>query len=71
MIEEVSAGGIVVFKNTILLLKNLMEIGYCQREERKKNEDIRETALREVFEESGVKAEIKRYIGMVHYTYKI
>ncbi len=48
-----------------------MEIGYCQREERKKNEDIRETALREVFEESGVKAEIKRYIGMVHYTYKI
>ncbi len=34
MIEEVSAGGVVIFGNTLLLLKkNLMEIGYCLKEE--------------------------------------
>ncbi len=37
-----------------------MAIGFYLKEEQKKNEDIRETALREVFEESGVKAEIKK-----------
>ncbi|NMA86522.1 MAG: NUDIX hydrolase [Tissierellia bacterium] len=70
MIEEVSAGGIVVFKNTILLLKKFNGDWVLPKGRTEKNEDIRETALREVFEESGVKAEIKRYIGMVHYTYK-
>ncbi len=45
-------------------------MGTAKGKNGKKTEDIRETALREVFEESGVKAEIKRYIGMVHYTYK-
>ncbi|NMB06850.1 MAG: NUDIX hydrolase [Tissierellia bacterium] len=70
MIEEVSAGGVVVFKNTILLLKKFNGDWVLPKGRTEKNEDIRETALREVFEESGVKAEIKKYLGMVHYTYK-
>ena len=70
MIEEVSAGGVVVFKNTILLLKKFNGDWVLPKGRTEKNEDIRETALREVFEEAGVKAEIKKYIGMVHYTYK-
>ena len=69
MTEEVSAGGVVVFKNTILLLRKFNGDWVLPKGRTEKSEDIRET-LREVFEESGVKAEIKKYIGMVHYTYK-
>ncbi|MCF6461745.1 NUDIX hydrolase [Clostridium sp. Cult3] len=70
MIEEVSAGGIVVFGNTLLLLKKFNGDWVLPKGRVEKDEDIRETALREVLEESGVKGEILRYIGMVHYTYK-
>jgi 8-oxo-dGTP pyrophosphatase MutT (NUDIX family) len=70
MIEEVSAGGVVVFKNTILLLKKFNGDWVLPKGRTEKGEDIRETALREVFEESQVKAEIIKYIGMVHYTYR-
>lgn len=70
MIEEVSAGGIVVFGNTVLLLKKFNGDWVLPKGRIEKNEDIRDTALREVYEESGVKAEIIKYIGMVHYTYK-
>lgn len=70
MIEEVSAGGIVVFGNTLLLLKKFNGDWVLPKGRVEKDENIRETALREVLEESGVKGEILRYIGMVHYTYK-
>ncbi|NLY66225.1 MAG: NUDIX hydrolase [Tissierellia bacterium] len=70
MLEEVSAGGVVVFGNTILLLKKFNGDWVLPKGRVEKNEDTRTAALREVFEESGVKAEIIRYIGMVHYTYK-
>ena len=70
MIEEVSAGGVVIFGNTILLLKKFNGDWVLPKGRVERDEDIRDTALREVFEESGVKAEIIRYIGMVHYNYK-
>lgn len=70
MLEEVSAGGVVVFGNTILLLKKFNGDWVLPKGRVEKNEDIHDTALREVLEESGVKAEIIRYLGMVHYTYK-
>lgn len=70
MLEEVSAGGVVVFGNTILLLKKFNGDWVLPKGRVEKNENTRAAALREVFEESGVKAEIIRYIGMVHYTYK-
>jgi len=68
--EEVSAGGVVVFGNTILLLRKFNGDWVLPKGRVEKNENTRITAIREVLEESGVKAEIIRYIGMVHYTYK-
>lgn len=70
MFEEVSAGGVVIFGNTILLLKKFNGDWVLPKGRVEINENIREAAIREVFEESGVKAEIIKYIGMVHYTYK-
>lgn len=70
MVEEVSAGGVVVFCNTILLLRKFNGDWVLPKGRVEKNEDIRDTALREVFEESGVKGEIVKYLGMAHYTYK-
>lgn len=70
MFEEVSAGGVVVFGNTILLLRKFNGDWVLPKGRVEKNENTRITAIREVLEESGVKAEIIRYIGMVHYTYK-
>ncbi|MCF6465548.1 NUDIX hydrolase [Clostridium sp. Cult2] len=70
MVEEISAGGVVIFGNAILLLKKFNGDWVLPKGRVEKDENIREAAIREVFEESGVKAEIIRYIGMVHYTYK-
>ena len=70
MVEEVSAGGVVIFGNAILLLKKFNGDWVLPKGRVEKGENIREAAIREVMEESGVKAEIIRYIGMVHYTYK-
>ena len=70
MVEEVSAGGVVIFGNAILLLKKFNGDWVLPKGRVEKNENIREAAIREVMEESGVKAEIIKYIGMVHYTYK-
>lgn len=70
MIEEVSAGGVVIFGNAILLLRKFNGDWVLPKGRVEKNEDIKDTALREVFEEAGVKAEIIKYIGMVHYKFK-
>ncbi len=70
MIEEVSSGGVVIFGNTILLLKKFNGDWVLPKGRIEKNETIKDAALREVLEESGVRAEIVRYIGMVHYKYK-
>lgn len=70
MVEEISAGGVIVFGNTILLLRKFNGDWVLPKGRVKKDEDISDTALREVFEESGVKAEIVKYLGQVHYTYK-
>ena len=51
-------------------LESLMEIGCYQREESKQVSRKKEAALREVLEETGVKAEILKYLGEIHYTYK-
>ncbi len=70
MIEETSSGGVVIFGNTILLLKKFNGDWVLPKGRIEKDETIRQAALREVLEESGVKAEIVKYIGMVHYKYK-
>ncbi len=70
LIEETSAGGVVIFRNTILLLKKFNGDWVLPKGRIEKDETVRETAIREVLEESGVKAKIVKYIGMVHYKFK-
>ena len=70
MLQEVSAGGVVVFGNTILLLKKFNGDWVLPKGRVKQNEDTSTTALREVYEESGVRAEIIMYLGNINYRYR-
>ena len=67
---EVSSGGVVTFGNTILLLRKYNGDWVLPKGRLEKGENIKSAALREVFEETGVKGEILDYIGAVHYNYK-
>lgn len=67
---ETSAGGVVVFGNAILLLKKYNGDWVLPKGKVESDETIRDTAVREVSEESGVKAEIDRYLGAIHYIYQ-
>lgn len=68
--NEVSAGGVVVFGNTLLLLKKFNGDYVLPKGRVEKGESLEEAALREVEEESGVKASIEGYIGQAKYKYK-
>lgn len=70
MIEEISSGGVVSFGNTILLLKKFNGDWVLPKGKVEKGEELKDTALREVLEESGVKAEIEEYIGKINYKYR-
>lgn len=70
MIEETSSGGVVIFGNTILLLKKFNGDWVLPKGRVEKDESIREAALREVLEESNVKAEIIQYIDSINYKYR-
>ncbi|MCK8061040.1 MULTISPECIES: NUDIX hydrolase [unclassified Fusibacter] len=70
MREENSAGGVVFFGNTVLLLMKMNGDWVLPKGRIEENELKSETALREVLEETGVKAEILEYVGDIHYTYK-
>ena len=70
VIKEISSGGVVIFGNTILLLKKFNGDWVLPKGRVEKGEKIRDAALREVLEESGVKAEIEKYIGKANYEYR-
>lgn len=70
MIKEISSGGVVVYGNTILLLKKFNGDWVLPKGKVEKGEGIEDAALREVLEESGVKAELGKYIGKVNYEYR-
>jgi len=55
MIEEISAGGIVFFKNSILMLKKFNGDWVLPKGRVEENESLKETALREVYEETRAK----------------
>lgn len=67
---ETSAGGVVAFGNAILLLKKYNGDWVLPKGKVEPNETIRDTGIREVAEESGVKAEVVRYLGAIHYVYQ-
>ena len=70
MREEISSGGVVVFGNAILLLRKYNGDWVLPKGKVEKGESLEEAAKREVKEETGVKADIIRYLGEIHYTYK-
>jgi len=68
--EEISAGGVVVFGNTILLLKKYNGDWVLPKGKVELDETFEQTAIREVYEEASVKVEVIKYLGEIHYTYK-
>ena len=71
--KAVSCGGVVIFRGKILLLyknyHNRYEGWVLPKGTVENNECYEETALREVYEETGVKAKIVEYIGKSEYSF--
>jgi len=67
MIEATSCGGVVIFRGKILVLyknyKNKYEGWVLPKGTVEDGEEYKETALREVREETGVNASIIKYVG--------
>ncbi len=70
MISELSSGGVVIFGNALLLLRKYNGDWVLPKGRVEAGEGLHTAALREVLEETGVKAEITQYIGRVNYHYK-
>lgn len=68
--KEISAGGVVLYRNTILLLRRFNNDWVLPKGKREIGEKLEETALREVLEETGIKGEIKEYLGDINYRYR-
>lgn len=75
MIEATSCGGVVIFRGKILLLyknvRNKYEGWVLPKGTVEEGEEFPQTALREVLEESGSKAEIVKYIGKSEYSFTV
>ena len=75
MIEAVSCGGVVIHRGKILLLyknyRNRYEGWVLPKGTVEEGEEFKDTALREVLEESGVLAELIQYIGKSEYTFNV
>lgn len=70
MREEISAGGVVVFGNTILMLKKYNGDWVLPKGKVEPYESTEQAALREVYEEAGVRVRLSKYLGEIHYTFK-
>lgn len=75
MIDAVSCGGLVIYRGKILLLyknyKNRYEGWVLPKGTVEDGESYEQTALREVREESGVDAQLVKYIGKTEYTFAV
>lgn len=75
MIEATSCGGVVIFRGKILLLyksfKNKYDSWVLPKGTVEEGEEYQETALREVYEETGVKASLIKYVGKSQYTFSV
>ena len=75
MIEATSCGGVVIFRGKILLLyknfHNKYEGWVLPKGTVEDGEEHKETALREVLEESGARASIIKYIGTSEYSFAV
>ena len=75
MIEATSCGGVVIFRGKILLLyksyKNKYEGWVLPKGTVEAGEEYKDTASREVLEETGVQASIIKYVGKSQYTFNV
>lgn len=75
MIEATSCGGVVIFRSKILLLyknyKNKYEGWVLPKGTVEQGEEFKDTAIREVYEETGSKTSIIKYVGKSEYTFNI
>ena len=75
MIEATSCGGVVIFRGKILLLyksyKNKYEGWVLPKGTVEAGEEYKDTATREVLEETGVHASIIKYVGKSQYTFNV
>lgn len=75
MIEATSCGGVVIFRGKILVLyknyKNKYEGWVLPKGTVESGEEFKETAVREVLEETGVNASIMKYIGVSRYSFTV
>lgn len=69
MVEEVSAGGIVFYKSSILMLRKYNGDWVLPKGRVEENESLKETALREVFEETQAKVTTIKYLGKINYEF--
>lgn len=73
MIEATSCGGVVIFRGKILVLyknyRNKYEGWVLPKGTVEEGEEYKETALREVKEESGVTGKIIKYVGKSSYSF--
>ena len=73
MIEATSCGGIVIFRGKLLLLyknyKNRYEGWVLPKGTVEEGEEYKDTAIREVYEETGVRASMIKYIGKSSYSF--
>lgn len=73
MIEATSCGGVVIFRGKVLLLyknyRNRYDGWVLPKGTVEPEEEYKETALREVREETGVSASIIKYVGKSQYSF--
>ena len=73
MVEATSCGGVVIFRGKVLLLyknyKNKYEGWVLPKGTVEDGEEFKETAIREVREETGVSASIIKYVGRSQYSF--
>lgn len=65
-----SAGGVVFYRDSILLLKKYSGGWVLPKGHIELGEDEEDAALREVYEEAGVSAQILEYLGQIDYSFK-
>ncbi|WP_326910332.1 NUDIX hydrolase [Sedimentibacter sp. MB31-C6] len=66
---EVSAGGIVFFRNNILMLRKFNGDWVLPKGRVEEKETLKDAAIREVFEESNSKVLVIKYIGKINYEF--
>lgn len=67
---EISAGGVVIHDGQFLLLKKFSNEWVLPKGRLEENETKEMAAIREVREESGICADIKKYLGFICYDYQ-